>query len=68
MKLYGHVSIVQGANGPRITLNVKGRGAPNIQTFKPNGEAWDFNRRSARNDARALINSMQPTWLVGSPP
>ena len=56
------------ANGPRRALNVEGLAALDIRTFKPNGEPWNFNLRTDRNEARKLIDDLQPTWVIGSPP
>ena len=52
----------------RRALNIKGLDALDIRTLKPNGQPWDFNKRSDRNEARRLIDEKQPQWLIGSPP
>ena len=68
IEVYGRGAIAAEANGPRRALNIEGLAALDLRTFKPNGEAWNFNLRSDRNEARALIDSKQPKWLIGSPP
>ena len=68
MEIYGRGEIMKNANGPRRALNVQGLGALDLRTFKPNGETWNFEKRSDRNEARNLIDSLQPTWIIGSPP
>ena len=68
MELYGRGAIVDDANGPRRALNIEGLDALDIRTLKPNGQPWDFNKRSDRNEARRLIDEKQPQWLIGSPP
>ena len=56
MEVYGRGAIMHDANGPRRALNIKGLGALDIRTFKPNGDACDFNKRADRNEARSLID------------
>ena len=68
IEVYGRGAIAAEANGPRRALNIEGLAALDLRTFKPNGETWNFNLRSDRNEARALIDSKQPKWLIGSPP
>ena len=68
MEVYGRGSICADANGPRRALNIEGLGALDIRTYKPNGDAWNFDKRSDRNEARRLIDERQPTWIIGSPP
>ena len=68
IEVYGRGEIMRNANGPRRSLNIQGLGALDLRTFKPNGEAWDFEKRSDRNEARRLIDELQPTWIIGSPP
>ena len=52
----------------RRNLNIEGLDSLDIRTLKPNGQPWDFNRRSDRKEARELIDRLDPTWLIGSPP
>ena len=68
VEVFGRGGISDEANGPRRALNIQGLAALDIRTLKPNGEPWDFNKRADRNEARNLIDKLEPTWLIGSPP
>ena len=68
MELYGRGAIVREANGSRRDLNVKGLGALDIRTTKPDGSSWDFTRRADRQEAMALIDELNPDFIIGSPP
>ena len=65
MEVYG-TSIHAQLN--RRNLNIKGLGALDLRTLKPNQQPWDFTKRSDRQEARDLINRLQPQWIIGSPP
>ena len=52
----------------RRNLNIQGLGALDIRTVKPNGEPWDFNKRSDRREVKDMINRLNPDWVIGSPP
>ena len=52
----------------RRNLNIRGLGALDIRTLKPNGEPWDFNKRADRKEVKELINRTNPDWVIGSPP
>ena len=67
MEIYGRGAIVEDANGPRRALNIGGLGALDIRTLKPNGQMWDFNKRSDRSEARRLIDKKQLQGLIASP-
>ena len=45
IEVYGRGAIAAEANGPRRALNIEGLAALDLRTFKPNGEAWNFNLR-----------------------
>ena len=68
VEVFGRGGISDQANGPRRALNIQGLAALDLRTLKPNGDPWDFNKRADRNEARELINQLQPTWVIGSPP
>ena len=68
VEVYGRGSIVDMAQGPRRDLNISGLNALDIRTRKPNGQKWDFNKASDRQEARRLVIELEPTWLIGSPP
>mgnify|MGYP003333620156 FL=1 len=52
----------------RRNLNVRGLGALDIRTLKPNGQPLDFTKRSDRQEVKDLINRTNPDWVIGSPP
>ena len=61
-------AICREANQSRRDLNVEGLGALDLRTFKPDGTAWDFTRKSDRNEARDLVRRNEPDFIIGSPP
>ena len=66
--MYGCGNIVNAANHVLRNLNVDGLDAFDLRTSKPNGEPWDFSRRSDRKMALQYVHDHKPTWIVGSPP
>ena len=52
----------------RVPLDVKGLNALDLTTLKPNGEAWDFNKKADRQLAVKMIDSDCPYWLILAPP
>ena len=52
----------------RRNLNITGLQAMDIRTCKPNGQPWDFSKRSDRKEARQMIKDSNPDWVVGAPP
>ena len=67
MEIYGQGRIVQMANNRR-DLNMQGLDALDLRTNKPSGEAWDFRKKSDRQEAENLVRERRPMWLIGSPP
>ena len=67
VKVYGQGNIVNASHGVRRNLNVNGLRAFDLRTFKPNGEAWDFNKSSDRREARRYVEEEKPTWVIGCP-
>ena len=55
MEVCGKGAIVEEANNSRRNLGIRGVGALDIRTSKPDGSAWDFMKRSDRRMARKLI-------------
>ena len=51
-----------GASTPRVL------GALDIRTLKPNGDCWDFTKRTDRREARELVNQLDPDLIIGYPP
>ena len=68
MELYGRGGITADANATRRSLNVKGLGAFDLRTLKPDGTPWDFSRRADRKMAMEHIDTQHPDFVVGSPP
>ena len=68
LEAYGGGSIVEAAELPQKDLGVKGIGAFDMRTLKPDGLPWDFSRRADRALAREFIAMEKPTWVIGSPP
>ena len=68
MKFYGRGSMVQFANTRRRDLNVLGKHALDLSTFKPSGEAWDFTLAADRDEARQLVETEEPNWVMGCHP
>ena len=68
MEVYGGGAINECANRARRDIGLKGIGALDIRTLKPDGSSWDFTKRADRRLASELIDSQNPDWLIGSPP
>ena len=68
MEVYGGGAINECANIARRERGLKGIGALDIRTTKPDGPPWDFTKRADRRLASELIDSQNPDWLIGSPP
>ena len=56
------------ANGPHKSINIKGLSDLDLAAANSSGKPWGSSRRRNRDDAQALVNELQPTWLVRSPP
>ena len=56
------------ANGPRRALNLIGLDALDLRTCKVSGDPWDFSKKSDRDEARKLVDTKQPMWIIGNPP
>ena len=68
IEMYGRGSINLEANNSRRQLGLRGIGALDLRTTKPDGTPWDFTKRSDRRTARDLISAEDPDWIIGSPP
>ena len=68
VEVYGCGNVVHAANHALRILNVEGLDAFDLRTSKPNGDAWDFPRKSDRKQALLFIQEKKPGWLIGSPP
>ena len=68
MELYGRGSIIQAANDRRRNLNIEGLDAFDLRVLKADGTPWDFNRAEVRRLARHMVDTLRPTWIIGSPP
>ena len=68
VELYGRGSLIDLANNRFQSLHVQGLCAMDLRTLKPNGQAWDFDKRKDRVLARKMIREQRPTWIISSPP
>ena len=68
LELYGRGGITDEDNGARRGLNIKGLGALDLHTIKPDGSMWDFRRRADRREALEMVDELQPNFVIGSPP
>ena len=67
MEMYGR-TIFDQSQIERRNLSLKGLGAFDLRTTKPNGEPWNFCTKADRKLARDMVNRLQPDWIVGAPP
>ena len=68
LEVYGEGSFCKEAETSRRNLNLKGLGALDLRTLKPDGTPWNFCRKKDRIEARHLIKRKKPEWVIGSPP
>ena len=68
IEMYGRGSINHCANDSRRDLGLKGVGALDLRTNKPDGSPWNFSLRADRRLAREFIEAEDPDWIIGSPP
>ena len=52
----------------RRNLNVTGLSAMDLRTQKPSGGCWDFTREADRQEALRMQDTLEPQWIIGSPP
>ena len=67
VEAYGVGNIMKLASSNVRNLNVQGLSALDLRTYKPDGQAWNCNKRSDRKLAYRLIKEMRPDWVFGSP-
>ena len=68
VELYGRGKLLEASHGCRRNLNIDGLRALDPRTHKKDGTPWDFNLAADRQEALMLIDTTQPTWVIGSPP
>ena len=68
MEIYGQGRLLEAAHGCRRNLNIQGLDALDLRTCKKDGTPWDFNSAEDRRLAKHLVETLRPTWLIGSPP
>ena len=68
MELYGRGKLIEAAHGCRRNLNLHGLDALDLRTCMDDGTPWDFNNAAHRRKARHMVETLKPTWLIGSPP
>ena len=68
IEVFGRGEICKEANSRRRNLNIEGLDAFDLRTCKSDGTPWNFNRSKDRLEARQIIKTTKPTWIIGSPP
>ena len=68
MEAYGTGNILRLSHNRMRNLNVNGLSAFDLRTTKPNGQSWDFRKRSDRKEAYRFVKQHKPDWVIGSPP
>ena len=68
VEVFGVGNIMRTANEGANDFNIEGLAALDLRSKKPNGQAWDFRKRSDRRQAYRLIKEKKPTWVIGMPP
>ena len=68
VEAFGRGSIIKEAAARRRNLNLKGLHAMDLRTFRSDGTPWDFSKKEHRHDARRMLASEKPDWVIGSPP
>ena len=68
VEAYGRGSICDAANNLRPDLNVKGLGALDLRTNRPDGTPWDLSKASHQRQVLKLIKKHKPLWIIGAPP
>ena len=67
-QLYGRGGLSNEANGARRKLSIQGVGALDMRSQKPDGSNWNFKKRENKQMAMELIDKLQPTFVIRSPP
>ena len=66
-EVYGQGGLTNA--GKKYTgLNVQGLRVLDLRSLRPDGECWDFTRRSDRDWAWRLFLEQKPDWVIGAPP
>lgn len=60
--------ILEAAHGCRRNLTITSLDAPDLLTCKADGSPWNFDLPEDRRLARHMVETLKPTWLIGSPP
>ena len=68
VEAFGRGSLIKEAAAQRRNLNLKGLHAMDLRTFRDDGAPWDFSKREHRHDARRMLATEKPHWVIGSPP
>ena len=68
MEMYVGGSLCREANLSRRNLNLVGLNALGLRTTEADGSHWDLTLREDRRLARSMVDTDQPTWVIGSPP
>ena len=68
VEAYGTGNLHRLAHDNFRNLNIEGLGAFDLRTSKPSGGHLDFNLTSDREEAREIVRTQKPLWIVGCPP
>ena len=68
MEMYGRGRMAVAAHGRRRNLNFRGLGALDLSTCKADGSPEGVRLASYRKLAVDMVTTLQPQWVVGSPP
>ena len=67
VEVYGK-SISDHVLHARRNLNVRGLGSLDLRSTKADGQHWDFTKKSDRREAKHMIDTQNPDWVIGAPP
>ena len=68
LEIYSTCNILAAFHGSRRNLNIDALHTLNLCRANRNGQHWDVDLAADRAEARAWVESLKPTWFIGSPP
>ena len=66
-EVYGKGNLANAARRER-DISVVGLRVLDLRSSRPDGEHWDFTRKTDRRWAMKLVETEDPTWIIGAPP
>lgn len=66
-ELYGR-GVISASAKQCPNMNIEGPGALDLATSKPDGKPWNFLLSADRREAKELISTAKPHWVIRSPP